>query len=188
MLFNPFISLWLGSDLIFDNFTVLVIVVNFYLTGMRKSTQTFREATGAFYYDRFKPLAEAAINIIASVILAEQLGTAGVFLGTIISTLATCIWIEPYVLYKHIFKRSCGPYFIRLIAYTLVTILAAGLTYFISCLLSAGNALTDLILKFAVCLVIPNAVFLLCFFRTDDFKYFVRLISDVVKKLFKTKK
>ena len=188
VLFNPFISLWLGSDLIFDNFTVLVIVVNFYLTGMRKSTQTFREATGAFYYDRFKPLAEAAINIIASVILAEQLGTAGVFLGTIISTLATCIWIEPYVLYKHIFKRSCGPYFIRLIAYTLVTILAAGLTYFISCLLSAGNALTDLIIKFAVCLVIPNAVFLLCFFRTDDFKYFVRLISDVVKKLFKTKK
>ena len=65
--------------------------------------------TGAFYYDRYRPIAESAINIVVSIVLAKRMGVAGVFLGTIISTVATCLWGEPYVLYKHVFhKRSYG--------------------------------------------------------------------------------
>lgn len=124
VLFNPFISLWLGDSLLFDKFTVLIIVVNFYLTGMRKAVLTFWEATGTFYYDRYKPLFEITINLVTSVWLAKRIGAAGVFLGTIISTVSTCLWIEPHVLYKHVFHKRAGRYAARWIVYTLTVLMA----------------------------------------------------------------
>ena len=41
-LFNPFISIWLGKEFLFSISIVLVISINFYLYGMRKSVLTFQ--------------------------------------------------------------------------------------------------------------------------------------------------
>lgn len=183
VLFNPFISLWLGDALLFDAFTVLVIVVNFYLTGMRKAAMTFREATGAFYYDRYKPLVESAINIVASILLVKYLGTAGVFLGTIISTVTTCIWIEPYVLYKHVFRKSAAGYAVCFLAYTLVSIFACVVTSYVANALHLGNVYVDFAWKLFICVLVPNSVFLLCFFRTERFRYFFKLIKSLLMRL-----
>lgn len=180
-LFNPFISLWLGDKLLFDDFTVLIIVINFYLTGMRKATQTFRSATGAFYYDRYKPIAESAINIIASIILAKCMGTAGVFLGTIVSTVTTCIWVEPYVLYKHVFHKSARRYAIMFLIYMSVTIMACALTSLLAGMIQAGNAFWAFVLKAIICLTVPNLLFFALSFRTDGFRYFTALAVRVLR-------
>lgn len=182
-LFNPFISLWVGSEYTFDIITVTVISINFFLTGIRKSALTFREATGVFYYDRYKPLFECVINIIASVILAEYIGTTGVFLGTIISTISAPLWVEPYVLYKHIFHKSMKFYMLKLLLYTTVTTIASAATFMISQFVSMENQLAGFILKFLISLIIPNLIFILIFFKSKDFKYFVELISKIFNKI-----
>lgn len=71
VLFNPFISLWLGADYLFSMPIVLLIVLSFYVTGMRQSVLTFREAMGLYWYDRHKPLFESAINLAVSILLAK---------------------------------------------------------------------------------------------------------------------
>ncbi len=184
VLFNPFISLWLGERLLFDNFTVFVIVVNFYLYGMRKSALTFCEATGAFYYDRWKPIFESVINIVASIILAKKLGTAGVFLGTIISTLSTCIWVEPYILYKHIFQKSARKYAFHFILYTVLSLAACALTSFLVSCLTISNVLLSFICKCLLCLTIPNLLFLICFYKTEHFQFFIHLLYSIIERLF----
>lgn len=182
-LFNPFIELWLGDEsLIFDDFTVLMIVLNFYLTGMRKAGLVFREATGAFYYDRFKPIAESVINIAVSIILAGYFGAAGVFMGTVISTLTTCMWIEPYVLYKYVFRSGGLSYALRFIGYTAVSVGACIITSFISDIVVV-EGLWGFLIKMAICAVLPNLIFLLIFFRSDHFRYFSELIVSIIKKL-----
>lgn len=183
VLFNPFISLWLGEALLFDAFTVLVIVVNFYLNGMRKAAMTFREATGAFYYDRYKPLVESAINIVASIWLVKHLGTVGVFLGTIISTLATCIWIEPYVLYKYIFHKGAAKYAAYFLTYTFVSIFACVVTSYVANVFHLVNIYVDFAWKLLICALVPNSVFLLCFFRTARFRYFLELIKSMLRRI-----
>lgn len=180
VLFNPFISLWLGERLIFDDFTVLIIVINFYLTGMRKAALTFRSATGAFYFDRYKPLAESAINIIASIILAKQMGTAGVFLGTIISTVATCIWVEPYVLYKHVFHKKAVGYVVAFLIYAVVTVFACTVTSLLAGVIHIGNLYISFAVKMMVCLTVPNLIFLVLSCRTDRFQYFIGLARNVL--------
>ena len=168
ILLNPFISLWLGESLLLDNFTVFIIVVNFYLYGMRKSALTFREATGAFYYDRWRPLAESTINITASIILAKSLGTAGVFLGTIISTLSTCIWIEPYVLFKHVFKKSTRKYAADFMLYTLVSMAACIIVSFLANIVIVPNVFTGFMIKFFLAWFFPTSYFGLVFIKQKD--------------------
>lgn len=94
VLFNPFIELSFGADYLFDPAVVFIIVFNFYLTGMRQAVLTFRDAFGIYWQDRYKPLFESVINLVVSIGLASVWGIFGVFIGTAVSTLTTCFWVE----------------------------------------------------------------------------------------------
>ena len=98
--FNPFMRLMFGESYLFPMRIVLVLIVQFYVSGMRQINLQFREAMGLFWHDRYKAVAEAIINLVTSLILVQRHGVTGVFLGTIISTMTTCFWVEPYVLMK----------------------------------------------------------------------------------------
>lgn len=95
-LFNPFIKLWVGEQYLFPIDIVLIIVINFYITGMRKTVLTFCEAFGLFYKDRWKAIVEACYNLLVSIPLALEFGTFGVFLSTFISSIFTCVWVTIY--------------------------------------------------------------------------------------------
>ena len=110
-LFNPFIRVWIGEDYLFGTTIVAVVVLNFYIYCMRRVPLMFRDAMGLFWHDRYKSLAEAAVNLVVSIVLAKKIGILGVLIGTTISSLSTCVWIEPLILYKHGFKYVCGRIF-----------------------------------------------------------------------------
>ncbi len=167
-LVNPFIELWLGPQFLFDMTIVTVLVVNFYLTGMRKSVKVFRDAHGLYWYDRYKSLVEAVINILVSIVLVNYLGIIGIFLGTMISTITTSFWVEPYVLYRHGLKTSVKPYFSAYGRYTLFTIVAALPTaYFCSFFKEAG--FLYFVARAFICLIIPNLIFFIIFRKDINF-------------------
>ena len=93
VLFNPFISLWVGKEYLFSQAIVILIALNFYVSGMRQSVLTFRDAYGLYWYDRYKPIAESVINLAVSILLAIPFGVAGILAGTFVSTMTTCFWI-----------------------------------------------------------------------------------------------
>lgn len=180
-LFNPFIQIWLGKEYLFPTFLVLIIIVNFYITGMRMSVLTFRDALGLYWYDRYKPLFESGINLIFSIILVKKFGIVGVFIGTTISTLSTCFWVEPYVLFKYGFKRSIVPYFIRYAIYTSIMLSGAVATWII-CSFITGDSIMSFVSKLLVCAIVPNIIFLLAFWRTEEFKYLFTIMKTILKR------
>lgn len=101
MLFNPLIALLFGREYCFPMTTVTIIVVEFYITRMRQTNLLFREVMGLFWNDRYKAVAESAINLVVSLVLVQRYGVTGIIGGTIISTLCTCTWIEPYIFLKY---------------------------------------------------------------------------------------
>ena len=111
ILINDFISLWLGDKFLFNFATVVIIVINFYITGMRQTVLAYKDALGLYWQDKFKPIIEAIVNIVVSIILVKKLGVVGVFLGTIISMLTICFWWEAYVLYKYRIKAKVYRFF-----------------------------------------------------------------------------
>ncbi|TJZ35599.1 sugar translocase [Priestia megaterium] len=178
---NPFIQLWLGEKYLLSDSIVIMIVLNFYLTGMRQAVLTFKEAMGLFWYDRHKPIFESIINLCVSLILVKYLGMVGVFIGTTISTLTTCFWIEPYVLYKHGLKFPLLPFFLRYIFYMLITIITSILTLKVSELFYEVNFI-NFIFKVIICIVIPNIIFLIIFHKTTEFKFLYKLLNNFVFK------
>ena len=106
VLFNPFMRLMFGEAYLFPRTVVIIIIIQFYLSGMRQINLQFREAMGLFWYDRYKAVVESIINLVVSVLLVRQYGVAGIFLGTIVSTMTTCFWVEPYVLMRYGLKEA----------------------------------------------------------------------------------
>lgn len=186
ILFNPFIVLWIGEEYLFEKSLVIIIIVNFYITMVRKTTLVYRDAMGLFCHDRYKPLIEAVINIMVSVLLAPRLGIAGVFIGTFISTITTAFWVEPYILYKYGFERKVKDYFFRYTKYTLIILVTGIITHQI-CTVFTTVTWMSLFSRAAVCLIAPNLIFLGCFYRTDEFKYFWNLFKGIMGKVLRLK-
>lgn len=179
ILFNPFIKLWLGESYMFDSNMVAIIVVNYYISGMRRSSIAYRDALGLYWFDRYKPIFEAAINLGVSILLGLKMGIIGIFIGTAVSTLTTCFWVEPYVLYKYGFHKSPLPYFLRYAKNTLICVAVGGLTFLITRLVPFDGMLGFVIIA-VICLFVPNLVFFPFFYKTKEYKYLV----TVTKKIF----
>ena len=54
----------------------------------------FKESMGLFWYDRYKAITEAILNLIFSIVLVMKLEILGVFIGTLFSSLLTFVWGE----------------------------------------------------------------------------------------------
>lgn len=171
VLYNPFIEFWIdltgrkGSDYLFPMSVVLIIVINFYIAGMRKVTLTFRDALGLYWYDRYKPIFEVTINIVASLILVVDYGVVGIFVGTLISTMSTCFWIEPLITYKHGFHQPVRKYFGMFAIYTVAVLIDGALTYRLAAFWQMGG-LMEVLLKALTVLVVYNAVVWIAFHKT----------------------
>ena len=157
-LFNPFIILWIGAEYAFSKAIVFLVVFNFFITGMRKTVLTFRDAMGLFWHDRYKAFIEAVLNLLISLFLVKQIGIAGVFLGTIISTVMTCFWIEPYILFRYGLKEKIRRYF-KYYGYYLVLTVTAGMIGDYLCNYINGNDIKSFVGKAAVCVIICQLIF-----------------------------
>ena len=184
-LLNPFIDIWIGSQYLFPFYVVLIITVNFYIYGMRKVNITFREATGMFYKDRWKAIIEAIINLIVSVILVKKLGVFGVLLGTFISSITVCVWVEPYILFKYVFKKKLIEYFKEYFKYTLITVIIGIVTFDLCLLVKFENVFMSFLFKCIISIIVSNLLLVLIFYRDDKFKFFFKTIKQILSKKIK---
>ena len=107
------VAVLFAPDLIMAKSVAVVVTINGFIQFMRQSTFMFRDATGTFYNDRWKPLFEGILNLVLSLLLVQKLGVIGVIVATIITNLVICHIVEPYVLYKNVFHTSPKKHYLR---------------------------------------------------------------------------
>lgn len=187
VIFQPFITLWLGGEYLIDKLTLYIVLLNFLFVGMQECINTFTNATGIFWDTRLKPLFECLINLVVSIVLAYFIGLPGVFIGTLVSFILT-FWINPRVMFKKQFNKSVVRYFLRFGLYATLAIgVGFGLNYLCD-LLAIENIWVNVIIRLGVCLTVPNLIWIILFFKTEEFKYFISIIKNLTKKLAKKKK
>ena len=187
VLFNPFMILWAGVDMMLSSKEVFFISLNFYLIGMRNVNLVFRDTMGVFREGRFVPIISAAVNIGVSVIATIKFGLIGAFIGTTISMVTTLVWMEPVVLFKYGFKRKVWPYFVKYLIYFSATALATAITWLIAHQFTV-NSLSCFIGKLVVCLITPNLLFFLLFGRTKEFQLVYEKVMAVTKSRLKKRR
>ncbi len=174
-------QIWLSGDYTMELPVKIVIVLNFYIMGMRKTVLTFKEALGLPWYDRYKPLLAALANLIFSIILAKTLGIIGVFIGTTIANLGVNVWFEAFVLFKHGFGKKfiyfIGTYVKQFMIVILLAIVTDAAIHVFDL-----NGIAGFLVNIVICLIVPNTIMLALFFRNNEFKYIKNLIPSILKK------
>ena len=158
-------------------------LVNFYLDGLRKSIGTFKSKAGLFSQDKYIPVIEGIINLVASIIIAKKFGLVGIFIGTTISTVAIQLWNQPRIVYKYAFNIPVIEYFKKYIFYATLTILVGILTTNVCNLVSISSPWISLIIKGIICVLIPNIVYIIIFCKTEEFSYIRNIIRPILIKV-----
>lgn len=175
-LLNPFIIIWLGKEYLFPLSTVLAIVISFYIQVTMRTGEMFKSASGLFWNDRYAPIVQCLINIVVSIVLARKYEITGIFIGTSVAMLFTKWWVTPYVLFKHKFQLPLKKYFIQYGKFTGVGLIAFLATTICTSFIQSSS-IVCFIGKMILCILLPNFVFFLCFFRTKEFQYCLSLVA-----------
>ena len=124
------IMICFGDNLTLSKDISFVITLNYFIQFMRNSVVTFRDATGTFYNDRYKPIIEGVLNLILSLVLVKFIGITGVIVATIITNICICHVVEPYVLFKYGFDSKPNKYYIYNYSFTVLFVLALIATHY----------------------------------------------------------
>ena len=179
---NPFVELAFGSQYLFRREIVLVLCINFFINGTRRAVLIFKESMGLFWYDRYKAVAEAALNLGISIVLVTHFGVVGVFVGTFFSTALTSVWVEPYVIYKYRLKKPISTFFIKYGVYLAVMAFAWWITELI-CRLFTGGPFVSLIYRGIICVTVPNLLLWVVYRKTENWKKMEGLLHHVLRKI-----
>ena len=165
---TPFITWFFGDNYSLSNTVLLVLSLNFYVTGMRKVYVVFKEAAGVLYEDRFIPLVESILNITLSIILVKFLGMTGVFIGTILSSMILYCYTYPILVYKKILKRKLNEYVKQLINFIGILFLSFVCTEFVVKQIECTNIYFMFFLTAIVCLTVPSILFYLLYAKKNS--------------------
>jgi O-antigen/teichoic acid export membrane protein len=98
------ITIIFGEELLLDRQISYFISLSFFIQFLRQAVLNFKDASGTFYNDRFKPYIEGIIHLILSVIFIRVFGLIGALYSSIFTNIFITHLIEPYVLFKYAFK------------------------------------------------------------------------------------
>ncbi|MDO4379129.1 MAG: oligosaccharide flippase family protein, partial [Erysipelotrichia bacterium] len=185
LLFNDFINIWLGEKYLLSDFVVLSIVLHFYINGTQFAAFTYRQTSGLFKQYRWSPIVASVVNIVLSIVLAQKIGLAGVFLATSVSRITTAGWIDPLIIYKRVFKDNVCEYYVKYIFCLIKTFIFGVICGYVTAFLTVNDIWT-FILKGLVVAFLSALLFLGSSFYQKEFKQLkvigLNLLKGRVKK------
>lgn len=178
-LFQPFMEAWMGEDMLLSNSSLLLIVLYYYSWQFRTTGLYFKDAAGLWQADFWKPYVSSLINIVLNIVLVNIIGINGVFISTIICMAVVNYPWETRVIFRDLFKRSSREYYLSELQNFVKAIVMCAVTFSLCMLLPVQHGIWCICFRFAICLIIPNLIFVLCSFKLKEFSYSI----DKAKRL-----
>lgn len=184
------VAFFFGEGLEINSIIVFVITLNQFTRFMRSAPLLFRNASGTFYNDRWKPVAEGTVNLLLSLILVivlpDYLKIAGVIGATVITTLGICHIIEPYVIFRHVFEISPKRFYVKNYLYmALFAVCLLGIKYTSGRFGIEGNDITGILINGVISLGISAAALGLAAVFDRELRDSVKAASYYIKSRIK---
>ena len=180
---TPLIKICFGSSFELGYFTVLIISLNFYFTGILRPLDMIKEATGNYKQDRYANIVQAIINIALSIILGKTFGLFGVVLATLISTITVPLWNRPYIAYKYIFNKNPFKYYVKQIIYLISVVITYILIFLLVNNITFSNEILSFIIKSIIITLLYTIIISVIYFTTKEYKYVFEHVKNIFNKL-----
>lgn len=183
VIMNSFITVWIGSQFLLGIGVLIALSINLYFSLTRGAIGSFKEAGGIFHEDRYVPIAESIVNIVLAITFVKMFGLAGVFMGTICSTLLLHLYSYPKYVYKPLFKESYRAYYREFVVNFLIVVAIGAVTFGISRALPINGRFMQLVFNIVLCLIVPNLLLIAIFRKSDELSYYRHLVEKTLRGL-----
>lgn len=184
-IYQPFMELWVGDELMFSFSAVICFVVYFFARQLNSLYNLYKDAAGMWHEDRFRPLVAALMNLGLNLVLVNFIGIYGILISTV--TAIICVGM-PWLLnnlFTVIFERKhMLAYIKKLFLYILTIVFSCVVTYFICSMISFGLIATILI-RGCICLIVPNVIYCFVFRKTTEFQNILVMADKITNGRFK---
>ncbi|HCR2429300.1 TPA: transporter, partial [Enterococcus faecium] len=184
-LMNPFISLWVGAKYMLPMSTTILIVLNYSVQVYRNTSFVFIESFGLYWSQRKKPIIEAGVNLLLSLLLliVFDMGINGVLIGTIGSSLGFVIWYEAFIIYKTVFEKRFIHFFLTFWRSFIELIISAIVVFLLNeYLANGGSTFLQFITKTLITIVTTSILYLLLYFRREEFTFIKKILFRYILK------
>ena len=180
-IYQPFMELWVGKDLMLSLSAVVCFVVYFFVRQFNALFNLYKDASGMWHEDRLRPLTAALTNLALNLMLVQFIGIYGILLSTVLAILCVGMPWLLHNLFTVIFDRKhMWPYIGRLAKYCFVVLISCTVTYLICSRISIGLVPTILI-RGVICMIVPNAIYFLVFRKTEEYNQALHLADNMTK-------
>lgn len=180
-LYQPFMELWVGKDLMLSSSAVICFVVYFFVRQLNSLFNTYKDASGMWHEDRFRPLVAALTNLALNLILVQFIGLYGILISTVLAIVCVGMPWLLHNLFTVIFeKKYLVGYLKNLLYYCFIILINCTITYFICTKVNAG-LITTLVIRGAICVVLPNLIYLFSYYKRIEFTDSLLLVNKMTK-------
>lgn len=179
-LYQPFMQLWVGKEYMLEFNVVICFCIYYFIYEINQLLNVYKDAAGLWHEDRFRPLITGIVNVGLNLFFVNSIGIYGVILSTVVSMLIVGMPWLLHNLFRTLFKRSMYEYLKVLLYYCMITVVGGAITL-MCCEKIRFDGILNIIVRFIICLIVPNIIFLVCFYRVKEFKESMGLINRITK-------
>ena len=181
-LYQPFMKLWMGEELMFPDPVVVLFVTYFYLRAMGEVRNAYFSALGYWWKAKWIFITEAVVVILLMLILGKLLGVAGIILAPCISILTVNYIGITDLMFREYFKTGRREYYTNRILYTLITAAVSGVCLCF-CNLVPFEGIMGLIVRVTICtclllVLIPAMMYIL---KREYTKESIAFVKQIIK-------
>lgn len=173
-LYQPFMRLWVGEDLMFPFELVICLSILFFVWRMMDVVNLYKNAAGLWEHDKWRQLVGSAFNLALNIALVNFIGIYGIVISTIASIIVVIFPWSSFVLFKYYFnegdyKKEFWCYVMKIVFFAIIACLASPVAYLI-CGFVVGSTIWHFLAKMAICIVVVNVILVCAFPFFNDFK------------------
>lgn len=180
-IYQPFMELWVGKDLMLSFLAVICFVIYFFVRQLNALFNLYKDASGMWHEDRFRPLVSAITNLLLNLILVQFIGIYGVLLSTVIAIVIVGMPWLLHNLFTVVFEKKYLVSYIKKLLFYCGMIVLSCLIAVIVCSFIKTNLIITILLRGIICTVVSNAYYYLVLKNTAEFKQVLKLIDKMTK-------
>ena len=113
---QPFMKLWMGTDMLLSPLSVLFMCIYFYMLKVGDVRSIYYSTTGMWWEMRYRSIVETVANLILNIVLGYLFGINGIILATVISLfLFNFLWGASIVFKNYFGLEKVKSYFLYIL-------------------------------------------------------------------------
>ena len=179
-LYQPFMEIWMGHNMLLPFYNVIAIVVWFIVTVSQHSFFLYLSANGLWWELRKPYIFSTSCNLILNLVWGYYAGVIGIICASLFSSLVSGLFWQCTIIFKKYFCKTPYQFLGRQLVYFVLAIPVCVAAYVCTTLISI-KGIYGLLIKGVTAAVVSGVILIILYCRTSIFRRAYRFALSVLK-------